>query len=66
MEVVARPVLEDVAKGLPPDFTIEAPGLPLRWRLFAAAPIINVITGVVVAGLATRGHHATLSDLGIA
>ena len=65
MEVVVRPVLEEVAKGLPDDFEIDAPGLPLRWRLLAVAPIINVITGVVVAGLSTHGHHATLDDLGV-
>jgi adenylate cyclase len=29
------------------------------------APIISVITGVVVAGLSTQGHHATIRDLGI-
>jgi adenylate cyclase len=65
MEVVVRPVLERVAVDLPADFEIDAPGLPLRWRLLAVAPVINVITGVVVAGLSTRGHHATLSDLGV-
>jgi class 3 adenylate cyclase len=65
MEVVIRPVLEKVAVGLPPDFEIEAPGLPLRWRLLAVAPAINVITGVVVAGLSTHGQHTTLDDLGI-
>ena len=65
IEVVARPVLEEIAKGLPADFEIQAPGLPLRWRLFAAAPIITIITGVVVAGLSTEGHHARLSDLGL-
>jgi adenylate cyclase len=65
MEVVVRPVLEEVARGLPPDFEIDAPGLPLRWRLLAVAPAINVITGVVVAGLSTHGHHATLDDLGV-
>jgi adenylate cyclase len=65
MEVVARPVLEQVAADLPHDIVIEAPGLPLRVRLLAVAPIINVITGVVVAGLSAHGHHATLDDLGI-
>lgn len=64
MEVVTRPVLEKLADYLPPDFRIEAPGLPLRWRLFAAAPIINVVTALVVAGLSTHGHHQTLADLG--
>ncbi len=65
MEIVSRPVLERLAAGLPPDFTIEAPGLPLRWRLYAAAPIINVVTAVVVAGLSTRGRDHSLSDLGL-
>jgi adenylate cyclase len=66
MEVVLRPVLERVAEALPPDFSIRAPGLPLSWRLLAVAPVINVITGVVVAGLADHRHHASLSDLGLA
>lgn len=65
IEVVTRPVLEEVARDLPPDFEIDAPGLPLRWRLLAVAPVINVITGVVVAGLSAHGHHATLADLGL-
>jgi class 3 adenylate cyclase len=65
MEVVVRPVLERVAAELAPDFRIAAGGLSLRWRLLAVAPVINVITGVVVAGLSTRGHHADLADLGI-
>ncbi|MGB9183390.1 MAG: adenylate/guanylate cyclase domain-containing protein [Solirubrobacteraceae bacterium] len=65
MEIVVRPVLEEVARELPPDFIIDARGLPLRWRLLAVAPVINVITGVVVAGLSANGHHATLDDLGL-
>jgi adenylate cyclase len=65
MEVVTRPVLENVARELPTDFEVAEHGLSLRWRLLAVAPVINVITGVVVAGLSTRGQHATLDDLGI-
>lgn len=65
MEVVARPVLEGIARTLPADFKIEAPGLPLRWRLLLVVPVINVITGVVVAGLSAHGHHERLSDLGV-
>jgi class 3 adenylate cyclase len=65
MELVIRPVLERVGATLPSDFKLEAKGLPLRWRLFAAAPVINVVTGVVVAGLSTHGHHQNLSDLGV-
>ncbi len=66
IEIVCRPVLEEVAEHLPADFTIEAPGLPLRWRLFAAAPAINVITAVVVAGLASQSHPASVADIGLA
>jgi adenylate cyclase len=67
MEVVVRPVLERVAEDLPPDFAIDAPALPLTVRLLAVAPVINVITGVVVAGLVDHHHqHASLSDLGLA
>lgn len=66
MEVVVRPVLERVAEALPPDFTIDAPALPLPVRLLAVAPVINVITGVVVAGLVDHRHHASLSNLGLA
>ncbi|HEY5187977.1 MAG TPA: adenylate/guanylate cyclase domain-containing protein [Solirubrobacteraceae bacterium] len=65
MEIVVRPVLEEVARELPHDFRVGARALSLRWRLLAVAPIINVITGVVVAGLSAHGHHATLDDLGI-
>jgi class 3 adenylate cyclase len=65
MEVVARPVLEEVARDLPGELTRDAPGLPLRWRLLLVAPTINVITGVVVAGLSAHGHHETIGDLGV-
>jgi class 3 adenylate cyclase len=65
MEIVTRPVIERVAEGLPPDFTIDAPGLPLRWRLFAAAPIINITTALVVSGLSSYGHRGGLQELGI-
>jgi adenylate cyclase len=65
MEVVARPVLERIARGLPPDFELDVPGLPLRWRIVAIGPVINVITGVIVAGIAAHGHHEGLRGLGL-
>ena len=65
MEVVARPVLEGVAADLPPDFRIDVRSPSLQWRLFAVAPVINVITGVVVAGLSSHGSHVDLADLGV-
>ena len=66
MEIVARPVLEQIAQHLPSRFIPRAVSLPLRWRLLATLPVINVVTGMVVAGIAGHRHHATLADLGIA
>jgi adenylate cyclase len=62
-EQFLRPVVEDIVKELPADFTGAPLGVPLRWKLLGALPLINVITGVVVSGLSTDGS-AQLSDLG--
>jgi adenylate cyclase len=63
-ELTLRPVLRDAAALLPSDFGGMRVGVPLRWKLLGALPLINVITGVVVSGLSTNGD-ATLGDLGI-
>ena len=63
-EQFLRPVVEDIADELPPDFSGAPLGVPLRWKLLAALPLINVITGVVVSGLSTDGS-AQLKDLGL-
>ena len=63
-EQFLRPVVEDIVKELPPDFTGGPLGVPLRWKLLGALPLINVITGVVVSGLSTDGS-ARLEDLGL-
>jgi adenylate cyclase len=63
MEIVCRPVIEQVAKSLPEDFTIEQIGLPLRSRLLISAPVINVVTAMVVAGIATGGKQQQLDQL---
>jgi adenylate cyclase len=62
-EQFLRPVVEDIAQELPPDFGGRPAGVPLRWKLLGALPLINVITGVVVSGLSTDGS-AQLEDLG--
>ncbi len=64
-ELTMRPVLQDISADLPDGEQPAAKVVPLRWKLLVAFPAINIITGVVVAGLAQRGH-AHLSDLGIA
>jgi adenylate cyclase len=63
-ELFMRPVLEDIARRLPPGFTGARVGVPLRWKLLGALPVINVVTGVVVSGLSTDGA-ARLEDLGV-
>jgi adenylate cyclase len=63
-ELALRPVLRDAAAMLPPDFAGMRVGVPLRWKLLGALPMINVITGVIVSGLSTR-DRASLSDLGL-
>jgi adenylate cyclase len=63
-EQFLRPVLEDIARRLPPDFSGDRLGVPLRWKLLAVLPLINVITGVAASGLSTDGS-ATLDELGI-
>ena len=63
-ELTLRPILRDASALLPPDFAGMRVGVPLRWKLLGALPLINVITGVIVSGLSTDGS-ATLNDLGI-
>jgi class 3 adenylate cyclase len=62
-EAALRPVVRDIANHVPADFKAEPLGVPLRWRLLGALPLINLITGVVVSGLSTDGQ-TTLRDLG--
>jgi adenylate cyclase len=63
-ELFTRPVLEDLARRLPPDFGGARLGVPLRWKLLGALPLINVITGVVASGLSTDGN-TSLDELGL-
>lgn len=63
-ELFLRPVLAHVHEHLPDDFEAVSRGVPLRWKLLGALPVINVITGVVVSGLSTS-EQASLEDLGL-
>jgi adenylate cyclase len=63
-EAFLRPVVEDIAPLLPAEPPDRPAGVPLGWKLLAALPVINVVTGVVVSGLSTDGT-ATLEDLGV-
>ncbi|HVS29760.1 MAG TPA: adenylate/guanylate cyclase domain-containing protein, partial [Solirubrobacteraceae bacterium] len=64
MELAMRPVVEDIARVLPDGVALGRAGLPLRWKLLAGLPMINIITGVVVSGLSHSGT-VRLSDLGV-
>lgn len=63
-EIALRPVIEDVSRDLPEDFELGPAGISLRARLLLALPLLNVIAGVIVAGLSTSGT-VRLSDLGL-
>ncbi|MEA2467593.1 MAG: adenylate cyclase [Thermoleophilaceae bacterium] len=63
-ELALRPVVHDIAMQLPHEFAERGSGVPLRWKLLGALPLINVITGVIVSGL-SAADRASLSDLGL-
>jgi class 3 adenylate cyclase len=65
LEQAMRPVLTDLSLSVPGGIVSDGvPVITLRWRLLLALPLINVITGVVVAALSS-GPGARLSDLGV-
>jgi adenylate cyclase len=51
LEAGLRPVLVDISRHLPPQHRVAHIGLPLRVRLLATMPMINVITAFVVVAL---------------
>src|SRR5438067_1432601 len=62
LELILRPVLEIISADLPEGAQLGKATVPLKWRLLAALPAINIITGVVVTGLSHR--NAGLSAFG--
>lgn len=63
VEAGMRPVLVDIASEVSPRLAASS-ALSLRTKLLAALPLINVITGLVVAALTSGGDGG--ADLGIA
>jgi class 3 adenylate cyclase len=63
IELSMRPILAEVSAGLPDGADLGRPSVSLRAKLLVALPVINVVTGVVVVGLATE--HPSLRALGI-
>jgi class 3 adenylate cyclase len=56
IEAGMRPVVIDINSTLPPRRQVDPGGFPLRVKLMAALPLINVITGVVVAALTSESE----------
>jgi adenylate cyclase len=63
-ELALRPVVEEISQHLPPSFSGDGVGAPLRWKLLGALPLINVITGVIVSGL-SADQRGQISQLGL-
>lgn len=64
IEVGMRPILLEINRSVSPRLSSQIAALPLRIRLLAVLPMINVITGLVVAALTGGGEGA--GSLGIA
>jgi adenylate cyclase len=62
MELAMRPVAEDAASHVEEGVALSYSGVPMRLRLVAALPVINLLTGLVVAGLADPGREG-IEDL---
>lgn len=63
IELGMRPVLMDINRELKVPLRIDKLALPLRFKLLASLPLINVITGLTVAAI-TAKQHGGASGLG--
>lgn len=54
-EILARPVIEEIAAELPADFDLVPRGLPLAKRLRIALPAYTTCSGIAVAGIVDVG-----------
>jgi adenylate cyclase len=63
VEAGMRPVLVDINQQISPRTQLKVLAVPLRWRLLLALPMINLITGLVVAALTSDGGGG--SNLGL-
>jgi adenylate cyclase len=55
LELSMRPILFDINSALDTPVRITRPAVPLRVKLLGSLPLINVITGIVVAALTSNG-----------
>jgi class 3 adenylate cyclase len=63
-ELVLGPVVEDVARELAEEVQPGDAGVSLKVRLLLGLPMLNIITGVIVAGLSDNGREG-LAALGL-
>jgi adenylate cyclase len=63
VELALRPLLERISCDVPDATDLGRATVSLRWRLLVGLPVINVITGVAVVGLAT--DSPSLRRLGV-
>jgi adenylate cyclase len=64
-ELAMRPVLADVSRDLPDGADLGERSVPLRGKLLVGLPVINVVTGVVVAGLASDDQSLRALGIGV-
>jgi adenylate cyclase len=55
VEAGMRPVLLDINSQIAPPTSTDLSAVRLRWRLLIALPLINLVTGLVVAALTSEG-----------
>ncbi len=65
IELGMRPVLVDINRELEVPLRIDRPALPLRFKLLASLPLINVITGLTVAAITSEGGGASALGLDV-
>jgi adenylate cyclase len=63
VELTMRPLLERVSCDVPEGADLGRTTATIRWRLLVGLPVMNVITGVAVVGLAT--DNPSLRTLGV-
>jgi class 3 adenylate cyclase len=65
LELAMRPILFDINRELEVPVRIDRPVVPLRVKLLGSLPLINVITGVVVAALTSDGGGTDALGAGV-
>lgn len=65
LETGMRPVLVDINRVIPPRLRTETKAMPLRFKLMASLPLINVITGLIAAALSSTDNGGAGGGAGL-